>query len=190
MRRNLGLSSPLYEIPFDDDTLLVIGRIALMWGQIVFHLDGLLRKLKEIPEEDAPNYATRSLSAKLRDLTTELSKPQNKAHRPALRKVHRCIDRVSSDRNVVFHGLWGIFLQLDMSGWRVAAKSYGRKEPFFADDLKELHERMVDAAGALDDAWHALGLAIGPQPKVRNRRQLWVPKGTLMTPREPRRWPR
>jgi hypothetical protein len=190
MPKCLGLTSPLYEIPFDDDTLLILGRIAVLWGQVVFHLDTLLKHLKGMSDAEATRYETRSLKTKLADLTTELSKPHNQRDRRVLRKVHQSIDEVSSDRNVVFHGLWGVYLPIDMAGWRVAAKSWSRERPFFADDLKALHERMIKAADALDDAWYALELAAGPQPSHRNRRQFWIPKGTIQMPPEPPRVPR
>jgi hypothetical protein len=175
MPKTLGLSSPVYEIPFDDNTVIVVGRMALMWGQIVFHLDLILKALKGMSVEEAAKYETKPLKAKLADLTTELSKPENKRGRTLLRQVHQKIDQVASDRNVVFHGLWGLFLNRDETEWRVAAKSYSREAPFYADDLKALHERMIGAAEALDDALYGLDLALGPQPTNRNRRQLWAP---------------
>jgi hypothetical protein len=51
MARNLGLTSPVFEIPFDDNTLLVAGRLAIMWGQIVFHLDVILARLIKFTSE-------------------------------------------------------------------------------------------------------------------------------------------
>jgi hypothetical protein len=191
MPKTLGLSSPVYEIPFDDNTVLVIGRIAIMWGQIVFHLDTLLKLLKGMSIEQAAKYETRSLKAKLADLTTELSKPENKTSRRLLQQVHQKIDQVASDRNVVFHGLWGVMLARNGKIWRIASKSYSRESPFYADDLKPLHERMIGAAEALDAAFYGLGLGLGPQPKQRNRRQAWMPREVKASdPPPPRRFPR
>jgi hypothetical protein len=188
MHRNLGLSSPVYEIPFDDNTLLVIGRMALMWGQIVFHLDALLKVLRGMSETEAAKYETRSLKTKLADLWTELSKHSNKSHRKALQRVHQTVDQIASDRNVVFHGLWGHYLPRGSGSWRTAAKSYSREQPFFAEDLKSLHERMIVSSEALDDAYYDLGLGHNPQPTTRNRQQLWLPHDRIGPyPRPPRR---
>jgi hypothetical protein len=177
MPKTLGLSSPVYEIPFDDNTLLVVGRIALMWGQIVFHLDWLLKVLKGMSDAEAEKYETKSVKAKLADLWTELSKPINKSHRAVLRRVHETVDQLALDRNVVFHGLWGHYLPPNGGSWRVAAKSYSRKEPFYADDLKALHERMIGASEALAEAYGVLDLVRAAPLTERNRRQLWTPKG-------------
>ena len=178
MPKTLSLSSPVYEIPFDDNTLLVVGRIALLWGQIIFHLDAVLALLMKMSVPEAAKYETKSVKTKLTDLSRELSKSENAKHRKKLSLVHHAVDQLASDRNIVFHGLWGRWLERDRKTWRSAAKSYCRDEPFYADKLKELHERMVGASEALDDAWYALGLGDGPQPSNRNRLQLWVPKGT------------
>jgi hypothetical protein len=176
MPKTLGLTSPLYEIPFDDDTLLVIGRIALMWGQIIFHLDSVMKLLLKQSEEEANEYERKSVGRKLKDLSRVLSKPENTTHRGILRRVHKTVDQVVSDRNVVFHGLWGWYFTRGSDAWRPAAKSWSREDAFFAENLRALHERMIGAAEALDDAWHGLGIQPGPQPTNRNRKQLWVPK--------------
>jgi hypothetical protein len=131
-------------------------------------------------EAQIAEYETKSLKTKLKDLNRELSDSKNAKHRELLLRVHRSLRQLASDRNVAFHGLWGRFLNRQ-SEWRVASKSHSREDPFYADDLKALHERMIGAAEALDDAWYALGIAPGQQPKNRNRKQLWAPKATPMT---------
>lgn len=174
MHRPSGLSSPPYEMPLTDEELLVVGRISLLWGQIIFQLDHInLYLMRPQTVERVQSYPTLSLDAKLRDLYRELSKPENSAIRPALIDLHRCLTDLKSDRNVVFHGLWGIWLGDGAASWEPAAKSYVRDEPFFAKDLFSLHERMVAAAEAIDVVHCDVFKMYEAPPKERNRRMAW-----------------
>jgi hypothetical protein len=102
MRRSLGLSSPVYDIPMEDTDLIILGRIALIWGQILFHLDMILLSLMaKMSVEMLKEYPTRSLDRKLKDLSRELSNPKNATIRALLLPVHAAIDGLASDRNVI-----------------------------------------------------------------------------------------
>lgn len=183
MERNLGLSSPVYEIPLDDNGLIVVGRIAMMWGHIIHHLDGIMLGLLQHTPEQMREYATRSLKRKLQDLWRELSKPEHAGNRRVLITAHRVIEELASDRNVVFHGLWGYILDEKAHQWICGSKSYTREEPFFSSDLKALHERIIVAAEAVDAAFSASHAEIPPLQMVRNRRQMWADH--LPTGRDP-----
>lgn len=192
MRRNLGLSSPVFEIPMEDNDLIIIGRIAVVWGQIIFELDGILLHLMDnLSVDTLREYPTRSLNRKLADLWRELSKPENEPHRKLLRDVHNAIDAASSDRNVVFHGLWGYWLKKEDREWIGAAKSYTRDDPFFLPSLKELHERVVRASELVADAQWILLVGDGEPPRNRNRLAMWTDgpptdDGPPQPPRRPR----
>ena len=157
-----------------------------MWGQIVFHLDYVLAYLMGFEsQEQVEKYETKPLKKKLGDLAREMSATKDPKQRRLLRNVHQRIDQLSSDRNVVFHGLWGFITDSKGTGWVSVSKSHSRELPFLAKDLKALHERMIGAAEALDDAMYGLGIASGPQPIYRNRRQLWVPTNKPSEPEQP-----
>lgn len=174
MQRNLGLSSPVHEIPMDDTTLIIIGRIAIIWGQINFHLDHVLMELMGTRTvENLRDYPLRSLKRKLTDLWRELSRPENIENRPLLTRIHAAIDGLASDRNVIFHGLWGYEWDPTAVCWKIMSKSYTRDDPFYVDDLREFHERLVTASEAVSDAWWILLVGKGEPPRERNRRQIW-----------------
>lgn len=135
--------------------------------------------------EERRSCETKSLKTKLKDLAREMSHAKDPNHRRLLLTVHERVDQLSSDRNVVFHGLWGFMTDSKGTGWVSASKSYSRELPFFAKDLKALHERMIGAAEALDAAVYGLEIMPGPQPHYRNRRQLWVPKNNPPQPPQP-----
>ena len=174
MHRPVGLSSPIYEMPLTDEELLVVGRIALLWGQIIFQLDHInLFLMRQQTAERLKSYPTLSLDNKLRDLYRELSKPENASIRSSLIELHQSLKDLKADRNVVFHGLWGIFLGDATSGWEPASKSYVRDEPFFGRDLFALHERTVNAAEKIDVVHCALFRVFDKPPTERNRRIAW-----------------
>lgn len=174
MRRTLGLSSPVYDIPMDDNELIVIGRIAVVWGQIIFHLDSILLELMgNRTVETMRSYPLTGVSTKLGHLHRELSKPENTHQRTHLRNLHTAIDGLVSDRNVIFHGLWGYWLDQEDRRWVAASKSYSRDEAFSIEDLRDFHERLIAASVTVSDVWWLLMVNEGEPPQNRNRRQFW-----------------
>lgn len=174
----------------DDNDLIIIGRIAVIWGQIIFHLDHiLLHLLGGLTRDDLEQYPLKSLNRKLQDLGRELSKPAQAKVRKSLMRAHSAIGGLASDRNVIFHGLWGHWKQQAEGRWVSASKSYTRDLPFFRDDLPEFYERLVSASQAVNDAHWILLVDDGEPPQNRNRKQLWSdgppsPQDRLAQPRD------
>jgi len=157
----------------DDETLVLLGRIAVGWGQITFEIDHILFKLLGASVEAFKEYPTVSLKRKLGDLDRELSKPERAKQRPLLLKVHKAVGDLASDRNVIFHGLWGICLNSSLGEWTTISRSYTRETPFALKDLSAFHERLIAAAEIIDAAFYNLVVG-GDVPAVRNRRQFWA----------------
>lgn len=167
------LSAPVYAIPMDAQSLVLMGRIAVGWGQLIFTLDQIMFCITPTSPERLREYPTYSLKRKLGDLSRELSKPEHAEVRPALIAAHSAIDRLASDRNVIFHGLWGYELDREHKKWQPISRSYTREEPFRLEDLEEFHERLISAVEAAADAFWIVGVGDGPPPQERNRLQLW-----------------
>jgi hypothetical protein len=129
--------------------------------------------------EKVESYPLISLKAKLGDLWRELSKPENAGHRQMLAEVHHALSLVASDRNVAFHGLWALWLDRPRGSWRIASKSYTRKDPFFAESLPQFHERVVSASVLLDVAWWTLLGGEGAATQDRNKRQCFSDDGMI-----------
>ncbi len=158
----------------DDELLVVMGRIAVGWGQIVHHLDLINLTLTGTTVENLKQYPTRSMRRKLSDLYRELSSPTRKEIRPYLLAAHNAIDALTSDRNVIFHGLWGWGLDQEANQWTPLSRSYTREQPFLLSDLVDFHERMVAGAVAVSEAFWRLTVENSPPPGGRNLRQLWA----------------
>lgn len=127
MSQNQILSSPVYNIPMSESTLALLGRIAVIWGHVLFHLDGIMLDLmKNRTRKKMKEYPTLSLKRKLSDLSREWSKPINRKIRPKLRTMHDEIKSLASDRNFIFHGIWGHWLDEEGRKWLSVSKSYTR----------------------------------------------------------------
>ena len=158
----------------DDEALVVMGRIAVGWGQIIFQLDQIVLGLTGFTLDRLRDYPTFSLKRKLGDLYRELSKPERADIRPHLRAVHTAVEGLASDRNVIFHGLWGWALDETEHDWKPISRSYTRDDPFALDDLTDFHERLIDASVIVSAAVWRLEVGASPAPEGRNLRQCWA----------------
>ncbi len=62
----------------EDNDLIALAKVAVIWGQIVFHLDGIILGLMgQRNAEKLAKYPTKSMKTKLTDLSPELSKPEH-----------------------------------------------------------------------------------------------------------------
>ncbi len=169
---NSTLSSPVYEIPMDDSTLIVLGRIAVMWGQIEAHLEFILINLSGLPPEEymAGNKHI-GISGKLSQLSRLLSDPKFASIRTHLLLAHQEVDDCISDRNVTMHGLWG-WGELESGNWVACSRSPRREEPILVTELINLHERVRTAALAMDIALSHV-VKGGHKSGGSNKRQIW-----------------
>lgn len=167
--KNKPLSSPVYEIPLSDEELIIIGRIAVMWGHIDQQIDLILSRLLGLKlVELADILSGKMIGAKIEFLKKGAYRAKNKENEKAVKDCYTKVKACVAERNIVFHGSWG-------------REAYNKKRPFvpcalhrtkgsyfYADRLWKFHELVNEASIATDAACTMVCFGV-PVSDARNR---------------------
>lgn len=134
--------------------MLLMGRIAIMWGQVDETFNSVLRWLlsvsPDIFESLLGNQMIGTRNNHLRALTTRLARA---CDRELALDAHRQMQEILPIRNAAMHGCWGYFVE-DPTYSNLRSGTFNHQKPkvrFYVDDLPDLYERMVKLLNTLDD---------------------------------------
>lgn len=150
-----------YVSPLTDKEHAQIGRIAVLWGQIEYFIDQLLEHVSGMTWEEltALGVADKSISAKVNWLDRIKRRVADEDTRSKIGNFCAIIHETKTDRNHVFHGIWG---------WRAddrtkkvtpaARKSSNPGQPFLYTRLPALEKKLCRCsrmgADLCNPLWH------------------------------------
>ena len=150
---------------------MLLGKIAVLWGQIDEGFTSIFRWLLSIDTELFDELFGNRIFTQLLPVF-KLAMRQIK--RPKVRLLCNCVidqlQSVSSRRNATMHGIWGEFV-LDASFSRRRAGTYNHQKPnarFFADQLPKLYRDLVELATTLAELT-MMSVEEGPAPTGNNK---------------------
>ena len=169
------LLSPVYQFPFPDEKLVIIGRITLMWGQIDVQVDQILMDLYRLGYDKFDHlFANKTVGPKTEAVRVALDRSRDNLAREALVEMATSVSSCVSERNIMTHGLWGWRYEPDNGLWHQCAWSRPKDRLFYARDLVPFHNKMAEAARKTDTAWH-LQIMGTPPPTNMNRKYMFSP---------------
>ena len=137
------LNPPPFRIPLNDEQLILMGKIAIVWGQVDEKFNWLLQwalKLDKGVYARLVQAMPAGAKAALIPLAIERSANPHNAALFALAKSQ--FDSVLPRRNAAMHGCWGEWIRKsDRNPSRVGIWNHQKpKERFFVDQLPNLYE--------------------------------------------------
>lgn len=140
---------PGYVSPLTDKEHATIGRIALLWGQVEHFVEVLLPIVTglTLDELDALQISSKTIASKVDFLAKASSRVERADIRDGIKRFCAIIYETKSQRNHIFHGMWG---------WRgddrtqrafpAACKRSDLSSPFPADKLSTLEKKLCKCA--------------------------------------------
>lgn len=168
------MSDPLeflsgYVSPVTDKEHATIGRIAILWGQIEHFVEELLPHVTGLRwgELEALQITSKSISSKVDYLTAATARLTNTEYRNGVRAFCAIIHETKTQRNHIFHGMWG--WRGDGRTQRVfaaARKKADPQAPFAASKLSALEKKLCRCSRMGFDlvVIHVLGQDGRPHP--------------------------
>lgn len=150
--------APAYKIPLNDEELLLVGRITILWGQIEFFVDDIICAIHGIDREQLDLFASgQMIGSRVNFIDKGIARIKSKALRDQANRVVKEIRRVGPDRNMLTHGIWGFHVNKARTQQRAGAHSKKRpKTPMFATQLVRLESDITDLTVQVANLWAAL----------------------------------
>jgi hypothetical protein len=143
-----------FEIPLNDGEMILMGKIAVLWGQIDESFNSVLRWVLRIEEEVFESLlGTQLIASRLAHLKAAAPNAKRQEVRAKLLEVCELLTEVIPDRNAAMHGCWGRYV-LDPTFTRFRIGIYNHQKPkvrFFAEQLPGLYTRLVSVLTLLSE---------------------------------------
>lgn len=145
---------PGYISPLTDKEHAIIGRIALIWGQIEHSVEHLVCIVSGLSwgELTAIRVADQPIGSKISFLKAAVHRLSDDGTKEAVVEFCKSIDDTKVERNHIFHGVWG---------WRAddkkktvepaARKTKNPEQPLLASKLPNLEKRLCRCARLGED---------------------------------------
>lgn len=149
--------TPAFRVPFDEEQLVLMGLIAVVWGQIDFWINQIIQSLHGI------DYAQRKLllgdktiGPKLDLITKSLDRVADDAVREAIRQAVAATRTTLERRNAAAHGMWGFWTGVEGDPVPAVQTRAGVPPVLRAEDLRQLYADVADASALVDAAFCSL----------------------------------
>jgi hypothetical protein len=143
----LFVMAPAFAVPLNNDELMILGYIGLVWGQIDFLTDQILCFVYAFDKEQRDRFLSdKMMATKVDWLAKDLVRLPDELHDDTKRFVEM-IQATKQLRNGAFHGVWG-WRWLKRSRTREVAAWHGRmlKNPIKPAHLEKLAYDLADCA--------------------------------------------
>lgn len=151
-RANLSESWPSFYllprlIPLTDDQLILMGRIAVLWGQIDEGFNSIVRWILNLPSAVFDSLlADKMIGARVNHLRVSISLAKDRKNRELLDELVKQLTLVLPARNAAMHGCWGRYVA-DPTYSKTRVGIYNHQKPktrFYVRDLPGLYQRLVE----------------------------------------------
>lgn len=167
--------TPAFRVPFDEEQLVLMGLVAVVWGQIDFYVNQIIQTLHGIDHQQRRLLLKDStIGPKLDLLLKSIDRAADDRAKEAIRRAVEVTKRTVERRNACAHGIWGLWTGGDGPPVAAVMTKPGIVPVVKADDLRQLYADIADASALVDEAFclvsgfaeHARGrtLYFGPQP--------------------------
>jgi hypothetical protein len=136
---------PGYMSPVTDKHHAIIGRIAILWGQVEHFVEQLLPTVTGLSEEELGvlQVSSKTIASKVDFLNAASKRIADEGVRKEIQAFCKIIHETKGQRNHVFHGMWG--WRGDDRTKRVFAAAYKQSDkdaPFAASQLSRLEKKL------------------------------------------------
>lgn len=168
---------PGYVSPLTDMEHATLGRIAILWGQIEHFVEELLPMVTGLSYEEmeALQINSKTISSKVDFLKTAVGRIKDEAIRTQIVEFCAIIHETKTQRNHIFHGIWG--WRADERTKRVFPAAWKRSDPgapFDYQKLPVLEKKLCKAARMgfnLFTRWHGERVPLHPSRFVHHNAQ-------------------
>lgn len=170
-----SLPPPPFEIPLTDEDLILMGKIAVMWGQIDEGFNSILRwVLKLDPKVFESLLGNQMIGSRVRHLKAATPTSTRPRARDLLAEVTRRMADILPMRNAAMHGCWGRFpTDATYSAWDVGTFNHQKpSDRFYAKQLPALYRDMT-AIMALLGELGMLSCEEDPGPVMYDQNKIW-----------------
>lgn len=158
---------PAYISPLTDQDHARIGRIAVLWGQIEYSVEGLTSLVSGLSWDElaALGIAAKPIATKVDFLKAASFRLADQLLAERVREFCAIIHDTKGQRNHVFHGMWGFRGDHRTKTVRAAArKTLDPAAPFLAEKLSGLEKKMCKCSRLGGDlTMHFWGERIRPK---------------------------
>ncbi len=142
------LLPPPFEIPFDDQQLILMGKIAVLWGHIDEAFNTSLRWALHMDQELFQRlFCDQMIDSKLAIFRLAGEKLPSAHAKSLFEMVGAQLTAIIPQRNAAMHHCWGRFV-LDSSDAHTRVGTYSHQKPkkrFYVEQLPKLYDDMVAA---------------------------------------------
>lgn len=192
------LPVPPFDIPLSDEELVLMGKIAVMWGQIDEAFNSTLRWVMKInPVVFESLLGNQMIGTRVNHLRATLSTVQDAKSREMLGRLIEAMNNVLPDRNAAMHGCWGRFV-LDPSYKKFRIGTYNHQKPktrFYTSDLRRLYRSLTEVLTLLAELllrsvehdpeptqFNRNKIFFAPQPPDERAAGVWFERGDKVVP--------
>lgn len=141
-----NLLPPPFEIPFTDEQLMLMGRIAVLWGHIDESFNFILRLALDLDQVIYDNlFGGKMIGSKVSVFRLAAERVNNTRVQSMFEIAADQLDAILPERNAAMHHCWGRFV-LDPTYSNMRAGTYSHQKPkkrFYADQLPKLYDDMA-----------------------------------------------
>lgn len=189
----MKLPPPPYEIPLDDECLILMGKIAVLWGQIDEGLNTMLRLVLKIPPNVFESLlGNQMIGSRVNHLRAGIVHTTDPRATKLLTDLVDKLNDVLPARNAAMHGCWGRYVE-DPSFQKIRVGTYNHQKPtvrFYESHLPKLYSDMANIMAILAELqmlafenepgpprFNQNKLYFAPQPPDENARGVWFERG-------------
>lgn len=144
--------APLFNIPLSDSELVLLGKIAVLWGRIDEGFDVVFRSVLQIDTALYQKaFGDKMIGARLALFKLALGQISDPSVKSECELFCDALEVVIPDRNTAMHSLWGLYA-LDPTYRNFKTGALNRQKPkvrFYADQLATLHDRLAELTNLL-----------------------------------------
>lgn len=136
------LPPPPFEIPLSDEELILLGKIAVLWGQIDEAVNRVLRwTLKLSPAMFDRTLGNQMIGSRVGHFKTIAADVSRQAVKALLLEIEATLTRALHHRNAAMHSCWGRFV-LDQTFLKTRVGIFSHQKPevrFYNSDINNLY---------------------------------------------------
>ena len=166
---------PPFEIPLSDHEIMMMGKVAIIWGQI----DEALNRLLVWALKLSPDMFDRLLGKQmigvrvghLKSISTTCTRPEVQER---ILKISKMLTDVLPKRNAAMHGCWGRFVE-DPTYSKFQVGTFNHQKPkvrFFADEIPTLYQDLCRALALLEETM-MYSIEFEPEPIEYNQHKIY-----------------